>query len=229
MKKNQPESKISSAGITLTKLLEIRGLSLGNVAQALGIPQTTLHNMTSGVVKQPKLDIIEQLARFFQVPIELFLKKDLLKENEATFEAIIKGPLFFKDAIFTASIPLLQWEEIKLWFNNPKSILKETESERVPVHIKLANRKAFAITTPRSLRFCFPQNSLLIVERKASYQEGDQVLVSIDKKKICVRCLVEDNNQLYLRSPIGRLPPPLDKVSYKTVIYGHIIEYRVPC
>lgn len=60
---------------TFNKLLEERNLTAYQVAKATGLSQTLFSDWKSGKYT-PKVDKLIKLAEFFEVPLEVFLKKE---------------------------------------------------------------------------------------------------------------------------------------------------------
>lgn len=60
---------------TFNKLLEERNLTAYQVSKATGLSQTLFSDWKSGKYT-PKVDKLMKLAEFFEVPLEVFLKKE---------------------------------------------------------------------------------------------------------------------------------------------------------
>lgn len=60
---------------TFNKLLKERNLTAYQVSKATGLSQTLFSDWKSGKYT-PKVDKLMKLAEFFEVPLEVFLKKE---------------------------------------------------------------------------------------------------------------------------------------------------------
>ena len=58
----------------IKELADKKGVSMYRVSKDTGIPQSTLSEWKRGMY-QPKLDKLVVLARYFEVPIEYFIKE----------------------------------------------------------------------------------------------------------------------------------------------------------
>nr|WP_243466277.1 helix-turn-helix transcriptional regulator [Sodalis glossinidius] len=60
--------------------------SVAELSRRIGMPQPTLHRMLNGEVKSPRLAVVQNIAKFFNVEANDLLYKDLtLKDNHQPY------------------------------------------------------------------------------------------------------------------------------------------------
>ena len=70
----------------LTTILDNKGISFVEVERGAGLPRSTFRNFMSGVVKEPRLEIILSAAKFLDIdPATLFAEGEMTEKNPITF------------------------------------------------------------------------------------------------------------------------------------------------
>ena len=66
----------------LRRLLSIKKMTAGELAERSGIPEETIRNIIYEKVRNPRIDTVECLSRALQVPIEQLLQEHAPDETE---------------------------------------------------------------------------------------------------------------------------------------------------
>lgn len=174
--------------INLRKLLNAVNLSENELARRTGIPQQIINRMLRGENKNPKLNTLQPLAKYFGISISELIGEKL----DSTTRVLSVQHQGWE------TIPLIQWHEIKSFSleNRQAAFYKETTLTDIPVNIH-----CFAVKMmDDSMSLKFEKGSLLIFDgtKKPSHQDFALFYTSLDQQ-VFFRQFFYKNDQTYVK------------------------------
>lgn len=176
----------------LNLLLKEADMSGAELARKTGIAQPVLHKIIAGDTTNPNVNTLRPIAKFFAISLSQLLGDEPLPADR------LQGT-HVADQLTTAYLPILTWNDIKLWLNNLTDT-KFKPSEWISTE-KQVGSKAFALLIETdSYGLMFKKGSVVILDPDKTPQDGDLVLVKLESEPdILFRQLIKDGSDIYLR------------------------------
>jgi SOS-response transcriptional repressor LexA len=197
----------------LARLMADRGLKEQDVADATGLPRTTIVSILKGRSNNPRPLTLKILADLFGVTIEQLLGYENL--TSALTLSKRSSPL---------TIPLLQWPEVKLWLEG-KQNSKNYKSWLLNGICK--SPQAFALKIKASMKPHFASSTaMLLIDPQISVEDNLIVLVFLEdssQEPTLRRVTVEDEKQWL--QPLEKGIPPV-VLSSKHLVVGPVVQVR---
>ncbi|MCC8369347.1 MAG: XRE family transcriptional regulator [Rickettsia endosymbiont of Oxypoda opaca] len=210
-KNNTLRQKENVSGLTknLITLIEEAGLSLPKLAKLAKMPVSTLNDIIY-LHSNPKLDNLLNLARVFNITVS---------------QLIDELPLKFSNII----VPILNWHNIDINFGKVNFELNKNTSyipySPTPPHLT-SNSRLFALPVDSKISPRYTRNSIIIIEETSNFENSDLILLSINKAQPVIKKIIEDNNELFLKSIANDVS--IESFNNNTTkIFGIIRETRI--
>lgn len=192
--------------------------SLSELARISGIPQPTLHRMTTGEAKEPRHSTIKPIADYFGVSLSDIIDKDMSDIGiMSNVESIVAR----------REVPLIEWDQVgKL--NNQLDAAYRNDAQKVPVSDAKIGRNSYALKIVNdSMAPDFPEGSIIVVDPDRTAVNGDFV-VAIDPatEQSTFKRLVQDAGRWYLRPLNAGYPTALIDYPSPDVV-GVVVECTV--
>jgi transcriptional regulator with XRE-family HTH domain len=142
--------------VTLKQLLNEANISEAELARRTGIAQPMVNRLATGKNKNPKLETLKPITKYFSITFSQLLGEDPLP-NTYQQHAANAGH----------EVPLLHWETKRLQGRDAIQLVLSTKSVASNAFALLVDNHAF---TPR-----FPKHTLLIFDPTTPYQNKDFV------------------------------------------------------
>jgi SOS-response transcriptional repressor LexA len=185
----------------LKKLMINEGIKAADLSRKTNIDRTVLHRILNGQTKNPSIESIQSIAKYFSVNVE-----EITSNNDGRWE---KG-----------EVPLLTWEESTIF--PLKSIIKE-EHKYVKTN-KVMSSNSFALIIEHSIDVMFPKGSLLFINPDVKPKHRAIVIVQEEDDKVSsIKYYILDGDTAYLKPIDPDLPTAkYDKVKFK--IIGVVVQ-----
>lgn len=185
-------------------LLSESGLSSSELAKLAKIPKTTIYTILSGNF-EPKLSTLRELAKFFNVNISQLLGEIALNYNE------IKIPVLSWRALNTAT------GEIEFVIKNDTKFISVSHESSDPL---------YALILESDIYTKYKKGSILIFSHSESFNDGDVILISVNKTPVVLKKAIFESNITYLTSMSEEIPA--EKYSEgSSKVFGVIKEIRM--
>ncbi len=195
----------------LNYLIKKTCISESELARKVNLPRATINRLTSGKTPDPRASTLNAIAEYFDISLDQLLGKQPLSElnNAHPYSDI--------------SIPVLSWEEAKIWEKRSnKSIYQDwitinplTETGKFALKV---NGDAM---TPK-----FSENTLLIIDPDKVPKNRDYVIAFIRKTdEILFRQLIIDGNHKILK-PINEIFPCIT-MEKNDILIGTVTQGRI--
>lgn len=151
--------KLSS---TLKQLLVTANISEAELARRTGIAQPMVNRLATGKNKNPKLETLKPIAKYFSVTFSQLLGEEDLPSTDGASA----------NSSHSFQLPMANWDSLD--FNNPNNI----NSGLVIATTAKVSDQAFAVLINNSqFEPRFPANTTLTIEPTAKLSNNDFVLV----------------------------------------------------
>jgi SOS-response transcriptional repressor LexA len=173
-----------SIAAVLKHLIEERGLNVSKLARKTGVLQPVLHRIVAGTALYPKIDTLVPLAKYFDVTLDELVGLAPLPEHEPSTQILKKKRA--KNISTYYEVPLFTWEEMPGLIDKEYAIAqfvtrRKSDKDTVMTEYPISD-KTFAVTLPNhSMAPRFNEGDILIVDQLLQREEGDFVLVNLDK------------------------------------------------
>lgn len=188
------------------------------LANATGVPFTTIARMRSNPKANPTASSLRPLAKHFGISISQLLGDEPLAPDRLTKSALEK-------MIMPTRVPVIPWDKITSWTFNDKSnfddivgwVSVDLPTSATSYAVKIEN-SAFGPS--------FPQHAVLIADPNITPQSGDTVLIKLSNDpNILLKEILLDGQVVYLKSVNPELKHTVTlSESYK--LCGTIVEIR---
>lgn len=150
------------------------------LAQAVDLPQPTVHRLVTGKSTRPYLSSLEPIAEYFSIEVEQLLGEKPLSSDISSSQTI-------------ANIPLIAWEDLE-------NREKQKDTSLIPF-IGTISAAGFATTMKdTSMEPLIPRNAILIFDPDLQPNDRSYVLVQLGETKCFVlRELLIDADYHYLK------------------------------
>ncbi|MBG6243582.1 MAG: helix-turn-helix domain-containing protein [Candidatus Symbiopectobacterium sp. Dall1.0] len=197
--------------------------SVAELSRRIGMPQPTLHRMLNGEVKSPRLAVVQNLAKFFNVETNDLLYKDLtLKDNHQPKEIPQTETFPGKPIPLTfTKVPMLGTAQLGgggYW--DPQEYAVGQGDGYVLWPTK--DKDAFALKCQGdSMMPRIQHGEFVVIEPNRRYKAGDEVLVQDEQGEVMVKVFLFQKygivNLLSINSE--HAPIRLDVRSIKKMFY----------
>ena len=188
------------------------------LANATGVPFTTIARMRSNPKANPTASSLRPLAKYFGISIS-----QLLGDEPLAPERLIKATL--EKMIAPTRVPVIPWSKITNWAFQNKSDFDDI-SGWVSVDLP-TSATSYAVKIENSaFGPSFPQHALIIADPNINPQSGDTVLIKLDNDPtILLKEILIDGQVVYLKSVNPELKHTLT-LSEPYKLCGTIVEIR---
>jgi transcriptional regulator with XRE-family HTH domain len=170
--------KLSS---TLKYLLNEANISEAELARRTGIAQPMVNRLATGKNKNPKLETLKPIAKYFSITFSQLLGEEELPSTE------LRSNQYTTSNNQSFELCLLTIDEI-----NPDNLRSEI---MIPTTAKVSN-KAFAVLINNdNLEPRFSKNTLLIIDPATEYTANDFVLIKNEVNNKTTLTQVKTDNQ----------------------------------
>ena len=178
--------KLSS---TLKQLLTEANISEAELARRTGIAQPMVNRLATGKNKNPKLETLKPIAKYFSVTFSQLLGEEDLPHSDKRADQ-------FNNQSF--QVPVINWDTINsVDYNN---LDKATNSHMIATTAKVSS-KAFAVLINNSeFEPRFPANTVLTIETETKANTNDFVLVKNANAKLTLGQIKIDNDKAVVTS-----------------------------
>lgn len=184
----------------LNALLEREGIRPAKLARDVSLPPATIQNLRCGDNINPTLSTLIILAKYFSVSVSQLIGETPLAQNINKLTAQIKH------------IPVLSWEEVRLW---PNMHVEKNEIIIVEDYIETID---FALTYLEKPSENFPENCILLISYNINPKHGDFIIVyKNESAKAFLRQWIDEGDGVYLRSLVVGYPLALYTSEYSVV------------
>ncbi len=192
-------------------------INTAQLSKKINVPQPTIHRLVSGEMEDPKLSILNNIAKYFGISLDELITHDAqsIENSSQTHSNIVKQ-------VF--QIPIINWNEAVNYEIFTSKLDSKNWSDWLVVD-KISTRNAFALKSKRSMEPRFPLNSLLIVDVNLEPLDGDLVIVHFkNTKEVTIMEMILDGPIQKLAHITEKLP--LHEINDETRIIGVIIQTR---
>jgi SOS-response transcriptional repressor LexA len=192
--------------------------SLSELARLTGVPQPTLHRMSTGEAKEPRHSTLKLVTDYFGVSVS-----DIVETAMSDIGSLSNVELI----VARREVPLLSWDQL-----SPESASLETShrdaTAKVPVSDSVIGRNAFGLKIVNdSMAPEFPEGSVIIVDPDRAPGTGDFVVVrDPDTGQATFKRLVEDAGRWYLR-PLNPSYPTIQIADVASGVIGVVVESSI--
>ncbi len=178
--------KLSS---TLKQLLNSANISEAELARRTGIAQPMVNRLATGKNKNPKLETLKPIAKYFSVTFSQLIGEDDIPANQLNNT---NGTVNTS----TYQLPVLQWSDLN------SGILS---SEKMVATTANVSSRAFSLVVEgNELEPRFPNNSLLTIDPELEYNNSDYVLVkNANSQNVKLMQIEKTENSLVLTELTG--------------------------
>ena len=164
----------------LKKLLYDNRMNSTDLAEAVDLPQPTVHRLVTGKSTRPYRSSLEPIAEYFAIDIDQLLGEKPL-------------PLGASASHDIASLPLIPWEDL--------SVRHKNEGYSSIPFVGAISSTGFATTMPdTSMEPLIPRNAVLIFDPELKSIDRSYVLVQLgETKSYVLRELLIDGDYQYLK------------------------------
>jgi len=197
-----------------------KNIKTTQLARDIDLPQQTLQRIVSGTSLHPHINTLKPIADFFNITIEQ------LKGERPLPNSLSDIYLATNEKPQAQQLPVILWEEIDKYLNNP-DIYAATDSS---IFVDSSSgQKTFAlILNDSSMEPYFPKGGLLVLDPEKSPNDRNFVLAKIaDNGIFLFRQLLIDGEYQYLKPlnpDLGTFPMRPLKENDK--IIGIMTEFR---
>lgn len=203
----------------LSQLMSECDIDDSTLSKQTGIPLSTINRIRNSNKTNPTVATLQPIAKFFKISISQLLGEDPLPVDRLPGT---HHPLRFT----TSRLPIIKWSWIQNWINHDTIDFEDKLKSWISSEKELSGRSFAIVVTKRSLGLAFRQGTLLIADPKVVYQEGDLVLVKLDKStEILLKQVIIDGDDSYLRSVNPEIKS-LKRVTPECQFIATIVETR---
>jgi SOS-response transcriptional repressor LexA len=173
----KPYLKLSSI---LKKLLYERHMHSTDLAQAVNLPQPTIHRLVTGKSTRPYLSSLEPIAQYFSIEVA-----QLIGEKPLPFSTTLLDQI--------TQVPFMSWKNI---------VTQEIDVNHPPIpFIGSISKKCFATAMPDvSMEPLIPHGSLLILDPELVANDRSYILVRLqEENQMVLRELLIDGDHQFLK------------------------------
>lgn len=202
-------------------LIKKAKINTAQLAKKVNVPQPTIHRLVSGEMEDPKLSILNNIAKYFSLSLDELITNEIEFKNELN-----KNPSLLDNNIVKRvfQIPIINWNEAVNYEVFTSTLDLKNWSDWLVVD-EISTNNAFVLKSKRSMEPRFPLNSLLIVDVNLEPLDGDLVIVHFkDTKEVTIREIILDGPIQKLAHITEKLP--LHQVNDETKIIGVVIQTR---
>lgn len=165
----------------LLKLMSAHNhLTEKELSAASGVPQPTLNRILTAKTASPRQACLEKLANYFGLSITQMIEEELAPKTAAT----------------VTHVPLLNWNEVLSFLNEPTLITKQTTACDVPVHAS-----AFALQVKDfSMSPLFPEKTILVFDPEKPIHDRGYGLFALNEKDIVFRQVIFNGAHLLIKA-----------------------------
>lgn len=158
-----PEDLKQIIGKNLKQLRELKNISTTELAEQVGVSQSTISGWENGI-KMPRAGAIQKLADFFNVDKSQLLIENHYPSNMIPITGMVKIPVL---GTITCGEPILAIENIEGYRYEPK--------ESVP-----SGEKFFLKTRGDSMTPTIPENSFVLIRVQPEVEDGEIAAVIVN-------------------------------------------------
>lgn len=190
LKLSRPEAKHIAK--TIRSLIQKNQLTESELARSLNIPIMTVRRIVSGETADPRISTLQLFADFFNVSLD-FLTQEKTLGNQNPTQTLLR-PDF---------VPLFTWQELEM-IENINEIDTLTWEHWHPITMPGIENTVhcFALQSKPTMQPRFPHGTILLIDQKEPYQDGDLVLVRMDDNKLSLREMIFDGPSKILQPVI---------------------------
>lgn len=205
--------KLSS---TLKQLLTEANISEAELARRTGIAQPMVNRLATGKNKNPKLETLKPIAKYFSVTFSQLLGEEDLPESDLR---VNQGGNTVGSQLY--QLPLVSWD------NLANLNLDNLTSERILSTTAKASEKTFAVVVNNNdLEPRFAHGTLLTIDPAVQYSNNDFVLVKdLTTSKISLM-LVKNQEGKTLFSSLKDTNLTVDTNSNSVKVLGVLVQTR---
>lgn len=204
--------------VNLRKLLIEAEISESEFSRRVDIAQPIIHRILNKKNLNPKIATIKPIANYFNITIsQLIGESPLFCEYNKSKNARMQK---------FAALPILAWDEIAVWLENPRKKIKECSKVITDLPI---SKLAYAVKiTDGSMEPIFAHNTILVVEPEAKPENGRFIVVKRKKhSSASVRQLILDGETKYLKSLHSAIVSIAPMLMLKDdAFYGVVVQSR---
>ena len=206
----------------LQVLLDLRQMNANQLAEAIKVPQPTIHRILSGEHKSPRDSTIQPIADYFSVAVSDLRYGEIVLDRSDNLDP---GP------DLKGRVPLISWVQAGSWNsvvdNFHPGQADEWIETTVPVrrHTYALRVKGDSMTNPSGGTPSFPHGIIIIVEPEVEAIPGAFVVVVVrqnDDEECTFKQLVKDAGVFFLK-PLNPAYP-LMRLAEDAVICGVVRE-----
>lgn len=177
-------TKLSSI---LKKLINRQRISLTELSRRTGIVQPVLYRMASGETKDPKIETLRPIAKYFEVSLDQLIGDDTLDSAE-------QSGLAKQTAL--QHIPIIPWNQLTEF-----ATLDRSEQKTI-ICQNIVNSKSFATIMPdTTMEPLFTQKSTLIFDPDKPIKDRSYALIVLHETNTPIfRQILIDADHKYLKA-----------------------------
>lgn len=202
--------KLSS---TLKQLLNTANISEAELARRTGIAQPMVNRLATGKNKNPKLETLKPIAKYFSVTFSQLLGEEDLPASQQNnnMNTIINNNTAYQ-------LPVFNWNELNL---------NTLGSEKMVATTAKVSARAFALVVEGDeLEPRFPNNSLLTIDPELNYNSSDFVLVkTTSSQNVKLMQIEKTENNLVLKELRGNKESVEFNVEQHTIV-GVLVQAK---
>ncbi len=161
--------KLSS---TLKQLLTKANISEAELARRTGIAQPMVNRLATGKNRNPKLETLKPIAKYFSVTFSQLLgEEDLPTDNRADQ---------FNNQSF--QVPVIAWDVMGQ--ANTSDLSQNNSSHMIATTAKVSSKAFAVLINNNEFEPRFPTNTVLTIEPEAQVSDNDFVLVKNSDSKL---------------------------------------------
>lgn len=167
----------------LNWLMSKRKLSANELGRNIVMPSITIHKLRSGEQKNPTVETLYPIARYFDLTIHELVCENLEVMNKRQEEKV-------------NLIPLIKWEDISSWSQDPlqDKIVKFIRSDYP------STEHTFCFVQESDNTSTFEQGVIVIVDKSIKSQNKDYVIASHQQNEsVSIKKVIFDD-ELFLQS-----------------------------
>ena len=210
---------------------KVCGLRQWQIAHALGVTRATVAQWELGN-NFPRGKTLEQLAKLLRVSVDWLMHLDSAQFSNIGDE-FINVPLTEKKLLSYSTTPLLLWQDVAEYVNNPENFDEKKIKRRLPC-IEIMGPNSFCVemkgdsmTCPAAFNSIY-EHTILAIDPTSEWRPGDFLAVLVSEI-LTIKKLAQEGPKFYLMS----LNPTYNPIQLRLssckiigpVIYG-VINYN---
>ena len=210
-----------SLSTNLKKLIEQFHLTPTKLGRLTGVPQSVIHQITSGKNRNPKIETLKPLCAYFRISISQLIGEIALP-NESPDPNIIYN---------WRNIPIIHWQDAIDWPATRQRYLNDPSTQYFFANPKTSDRSYALVLDNHAMEPLLTKGTHLVADPDRKAKSGNFVVVHfVGKQTACLKQIIMDETNWKLISPNMKIIDDrsqlmLEQTSVLAVIIGSQFDF----